>query len=346
MRGVLCLFEGVVTGAADGYGRVAGRPAATLLHLGPGLGNGLANLHNARRARTPHRQHRRRPRDLPRPLRRAPPVGYRVHRRARCRGGTARRHGPTTWRPTPPTRWPRRYGPPGLRGHAGPAGRRVLVGVGAPAPARPGLGGRAAVVPARHGRRGGQGPALGRAGGAAARAAAPCGPAALHAASRVATHDGSRAAGRDVSGQPRARGGRPGRGAAGLSGRDGPGPAGRCPPPRPGGRQVARVLLRLSRQGQRPGPARLHRAHPGPARARTRPAPSRPWPKPWALRATPLCRPPAVPARAPAGAITTRDPGRRRRGHPARGRDRGRRGQHLGPLRRRRRRRARRGTTG
>jgi acetolactate synthase-1/2/3 large subunit len=53
MRGVLCLFEGVVTGAADGYGRVADRPAATLLHLGPGLGNGLANLHNARRARTP-----------------------------------------------------------------------------------------------------------------------------------------------------------------------------------------------------------------------------------------------------------------------------------------------------
>jgi acetolactate synthase-1/2/3 large subunit len=53
MRGVLCLFEGVVTGAADGYGRVAGRPATTLLHLGPGLGNGLANLHNARRAHTP-----------------------------------------------------------------------------------------------------------------------------------------------------------------------------------------------------------------------------------------------------------------------------------------------------
>ncbi len=53
MRGVLGLFEGVVTGAADGYARMAGRPAATLLHLGPGLGNGLANLHNARRARTP-----------------------------------------------------------------------------------------------------------------------------------------------------------------------------------------------------------------------------------------------------------------------------------------------------
>ena len=53
MRGVLCLFEGVVTGAADGYARIAGKPAATLLHLGPGLGNGLANLHNARRAHVP-----------------------------------------------------------------------------------------------------------------------------------------------------------------------------------------------------------------------------------------------------------------------------------------------------
>jgi acetolactate synthase-1/2/3 large subunit len=53
MRGVLSLFEGAVTGAADGYGRMAERPAATLLHLGPGMANGLANLHNARRAHTP-----------------------------------------------------------------------------------------------------------------------------------------------------------------------------------------------------------------------------------------------------------------------------------------------------
>src|SRR5690606_8199661 len=53
MRLVLGLFEGVVTGAADGYARMAGKPAATLLHLGPGLSNGLANLHNARRARSP-----------------------------------------------------------------------------------------------------------------------------------------------------------------------------------------------------------------------------------------------------------------------------------------------------
>jgi acetolactate synthase-1/2/3 large subunit len=53
MRAVLALFEGVATGAADGYGRMADRPAATLLHLGPGLGNGMANLHNARRGHTP-----------------------------------------------------------------------------------------------------------------------------------------------------------------------------------------------------------------------------------------------------------------------------------------------------
>ncbi|HSZ40708.1 MAG TPA: acetolactate synthase large subunit [Trebonia sp.] len=52
MRGVLCLFEGTATGAADGYGRMTGRPAGVLLHLGPGLGNGIANLHNARRAFT------------------------------------------------------------------------------------------------------------------------------------------------------------------------------------------------------------------------------------------------------------------------------------------------------
>jgi acetolactate synthase-1/2/3 large subunit len=53
LRAVLALFEGVATGAADGYGRMSGRPAAVLLHLGPGLANGLANLHNARRAGTP-----------------------------------------------------------------------------------------------------------------------------------------------------------------------------------------------------------------------------------------------------------------------------------------------------
>ncbi len=53
MRCILGLSEGVVTGAADGYARMTDRPAATLLHTGPGLANGLANLHNARRARIP-----------------------------------------------------------------------------------------------------------------------------------------------------------------------------------------------------------------------------------------------------------------------------------------------------
>ena len=53
IRGSLVLFEGVATGAADGYARMSGLPAATLLHLGPGLANGLSNLHNARRASSP-----------------------------------------------------------------------------------------------------------------------------------------------------------------------------------------------------------------------------------------------------------------------------------------------------
>jgi len=77
MRGVLALFEGVVTGAADGYARMADKPAATLLHLGPGLGNGLANL--PQRPQGPHRggQHRGRPCDLPQAVRRAARVRHR-----------------------------------------------------------------------------------------------------------------------------------------------------------------------------------------------------------------------------------------------------------------------------
>src|SRR5512141_1191048 len=53
MRAVLGLFEGVCSGAADGYARMTGRPATTLLHLGPGLANGLSNFHNARKACSP-----------------------------------------------------------------------------------------------------------------------------------------------------------------------------------------------------------------------------------------------------------------------------------------------------
>ncbi len=53
MRAILCLFEGVVSGAADGYGRMADKPALTLLHVGSGFSNSMANLHNAKRARVP-----------------------------------------------------------------------------------------------------------------------------------------------------------------------------------------------------------------------------------------------------------------------------------------------------
>ena len=53
MRGILCLFEGVASGAADGYARMAEKPASTLFHLGPGMGNAIANLHNAQKGFTP-----------------------------------------------------------------------------------------------------------------------------------------------------------------------------------------------------------------------------------------------------------------------------------------------------
>ena len=75
MRPVLCLFEGVATGAADGYGRMADTPACTLLHLAPGSGNGLPNLHNARRAHPPTHH-------LSPPVRRAPELRHPDHREA------------------------------------------------------------------------------------------------------------------------------------------------------------------------------------------------------------------------------------------------------------------------
>src|SRR5579885_3666679 len=53
MRAVPCLYEGVASGAADSYARMAGKPASALFHLGPGLANALSNLHNASRARVP-----------------------------------------------------------------------------------------------------------------------------------------------------------------------------------------------------------------------------------------------------------------------------------------------------
>ena len=87
MRCVLALFEGVATGAADGYARMAEKPAATLLHLGPGLANGLANLHNASEGLDAGGQHRRRSRDLSPPVRCAADLRHRDRRAAVLRLG-------------------------------------------------------------------------------------------------------------------------------------------------------------------------------------------------------------------------------------------------------------------
>ena len=92
MRGVLALFEGVATGAADGYARMADKPAAVLLHLGPGLGNGLANLHNARARARAGGGRRRRSRHLPQAVRR--PTGIRHRRPGRHRVGLGAAHRP------------------------------------------------------------------------------------------------------------------------------------------------------------------------------------------------------------------------------------------------------------
>src|SRR5262249_22731456 len=80
MRCVLGLFEGVVTGAADGYARMTGNPAATLLHLGPGMAKWPRKYQHRKQRRAPEGQHGRRPRDLPPALRRATDPRY----RARC----------------------------------------------------------------------------------------------------------------------------------------------------------------------------------------------------------------------------------------------------------------------
>ena len=113
MRAVLCLFEGVCTGAADGYARMAEKPGLTLLHLGPGFANGIAYLHDARRARSPIVNVDRRPRHVAPRRRRA------AHQRHRIAGASGlglgppqrirRRRSPATR----PTRWPRRHVLPG-----------------------------------------------------------------------------------------------------------------------------------------------------------------------------------------------------------------------------------------
>ena len=164
MRAILTLFEGVATGAADGYARMADRPGATLLHLGPGLGNGLANLHNARRARTPivnivgDHAISHQPLDAPLAsdieIGRAQRVGLDpvVGLGGRGRAGCERRD---------------RRGDGRMRCDVDLAGRRVVVG-GCGARTDRGSVGRAAAARRRHRARG-QGVAFGRAGRAVPR---------------------------------------------------------------------------------------------------------------------------------------------------------------------------------
>ena len=158
MRGVLCLFEGVATGAADGYGRMTGRPAAALLHLGPGLANGLANLHNARRAGTPlvtvvgdhATYHKRLDAPLESDIDALAGSVSRLGAAVAAQRGRGRRRG--------------RGGGGGVGGrdrHADPARRRVLVRTGRTGTGRPGPAGLAGT--GRGDRRRGQGAAERRA---------------------------------------------------------------------------------------------------------------------------------------------------------------------------------------
>ncbi len=245
MRGVLCLFEGVVTGAADGYGRVAGRPAATLAP--PRTGARQRAGQPAQRPPGPHpdRQRRRRPRHVPRPLRRAAPVRHRVHRRRRLRVvplvGPGRRRGRRRRR-----RGRGRDGPAGLRRHPRAAGGLVVVRVGrwaVPAPAVPAAGGG----PAGHRRRRGQGLAFRRAGRPPPGGVGGPRRPASHAASRVAAATGAALLGETFPANLERGRRHPGRRAAGLPGRDGTGPARRRAAPGAGRRQVPGVVLRLSR---------------------------------------------------------------------------------------------------
>ena len=112
MRGVLALFEGVATGAADGYARMADRPAAVLLHLGPGPRQRPGQP--AQRPQGVHagREHRRRPRHLPQAVRRPARVGHRDGGPQRVDAGSARPTAPRRSPATPPTRSPRRAARP------------------------------------------------------------------------------------------------------------------------------------------------------------------------------------------------------------------------------------------
>ena len=251
MRGVLALFEGVATGAADGYARIADKPAAVLLHLGPGLGNGLANLHNARRARVPMvvvvGDHATYPQKVRRP------TGIRYRRACRqrlglgaphsCRRRGRDRHGRGDFRL------------PGRLVHldADPARRCILVRRCASRHAKACAAG--GCRPAA-GARGEGGAAIGGADG-------DHGGRRRHPRPRACRgrtdRRGNRcpAAMRDIPDAAGARRRHPRRRPAGVLRRGRRGPARRRQASGAGGREIAGVLLRLSEHAQRPGTRRL-----------------------------------------------------------------------------------------
>ena len=328
MRAVLGLFEGVATGAADGYARMADRPAATLLHLGPGLGNGLANLHNARRAKVAARQHRRRPRDRPRPVRRAAAVRHRVGRAQRLGLG------PDLDRALPIC--PRdaveaviaAKGPPGqVATLILPAdvswtdGAEAAAAVGADGAAAPDLTAAVEAV-ARALRSGGRTAIL--LGGRALREPRP----ARRRADRG--RDRREAVRRDVPHAHAARRGSAGRRADRVCRRARVGPAERAQAPDAGRRQGARVVLRIPGQEELPRARRLRGARARAAGGRrggsARGARGR------ARRRTARARAASAVAarRARPGSLTADKVAEADRRDPARGRDRLRRGGHVG----------------
>ena len=298
VRPVLALFEGVASGAADGYGRMAGIPAATLLHLGPGLGNAFANLHNAYKARTPIvnvvGDHAVRTRRSTRRWRATSPRS-----RGPCRTGTRAPRTPAPPRPTPPRRVAaaRSHGgeiatlvvpaDAGWDASAGPAAPLPLV---PPAPVPEG-----AVEAAARALRSGE-PAALLLGGAATR-----GPA-LRAAARIAAATGARLIHDTFPSRLERGAGDPARGAPPLPDRDGHRGAGRPGPPRRLRHAGAGRVLRLPRPAEparRPGD---RRSTCSPGRARTSPAR---WRRSRTRSALPRKRPSPTRARPelPAGAL-------------------------------------------
>ena len=250
MRGVLALFEGVATGAADGYGAwPTGRPA-TLLHLGPGLGNGLANLHNARTGHTPSStSSATTPPTTSSTTRRSSPTSRRVARNVsgwiRWSAKHRRRSAPTRPTPSPPRsarpgRSPRSSCPADVSWRdGGEAGRRRR-----PPPRRT----RRPTTPSTARRRGA---ALGRAGGAARRRRACCASRASAAAAAIAAATGAKLLCETFPARHRARRRACRRSSASAYLAEfAPMQLDGAAPPRARRRQGAGVVLRLPRQGR------------------------------------------------------------------------------------------------